>query len=473
MTIAEQLTSITNKIKSVKDSISNAYFAARAKGAEMPEVQNAFNLAETIRTIQVNKEVVVANVEDENLIIDNNDIFFIDHFGIAGAYTKEEVAKWTEIEFQPKEYEFLNFHSFTETLEDIQDGRVHTVGVIYECTKSFVGYVSMGAGETITIGGSNAGNGENNSADPNFSWTVKVDVDWGDGTTTRYEHANSNTPPDYTHTYEKSGIYPITFSSPNGWGNRKSLRPASINMKNVYALYTRTLNREECAFARFICIKHDLSTMPTNFMNSYYTEVLVIPPSITTLTSNFAIRALRMKFLVFTAKQHSGNVMTNMPALKLFALPDDFNAYGDITSNQLRKLRLPKDYKGNFYIENEKCIFKFEDTMQMPSVTTRVNLEELRVPEGCTTYSMTWDLTYSYIEDLYLPNSLTKLDYVKAGNVYLAATTPPVLTYSNPDSQVIVKKIYVPYSEDHSILEAYKAATNWSVFANKIEEIPQ
>lgn len=34
-------------------------------------------------------------------------------------------------------------------------------------------------------------------------------------------------------------------------------------------------------------------------------------------------------------------------------------------------------------------------------------------------------------------------------------------------------KIYVPYSADHSILNAYKSATNWSTYANYIEEEPQ
>ena len=33
--------------------------------------------------------------------------------------------------------------------------------------------------------------------------------------------------------------------------------------------------------------------------------------------------------------------------------------------------------------------------------------------------------------------------------------------------------IYVPYSADHSILEAYKTATNWSTYASKMQEEPQ
>ena len=34
-------------------------------------------------------------------------------------------------------------------------------------------------------------------------------------------------------------------------------------------------------------------------------------------------------------------------------------------------------------------------------------------------------------------------------------------------------KVYVPYSSDHSILEAYKTATNWSTYASLMVEEPQ
>lgn len=56
---------------------------------------------------------------------------------------------------------------------------------------------------------------------------------------------------------------------------------------------------------------------------------------------------------------------------------------------------------------------------------------------------------------------------------HINRTTPPTL-----GSEVFNKispfcKIYVPYSEDHSILNAYKTATNWSDYADYIYEEPQ
>jgi len=52
----------------------------------------------------------------------------------------------------------------------------------------------------------------------------------------------------------------------------------------------------------------------------------------------------------------------------------------------------------------------------------------------------------------------------------MKSTTPPTLANSNAIPNNAELKIYVPYSEDHSILNNYKVATNWSAHANKLVE---
>lgn len=55
--------------------------------------------------------------------------------------------------------------------------------------------------------------------------------------------------------------------------------------------------------------------------------------------------------------------------------------------------------------------------------------------------------------------------------IRLKPTTPPSLANANALSNIAPDfKIYVPYSEDHSILDAYKTATNWSTYASHIVE---
>lgn len=54
---------------------------------------------------------------------------------------------------------------------------------------------------------------------------------------------------------------------------------------------------------------------------------------------------------------------------------------------------------------------------------------------------------------------------------HLLPTTPPTLTGANVFSNITNDCIiYVPYSADHSILEAYKTATNWSTHESKMQE---
>ena len=81
------------------------------------------------------------------------------------------------------------------------------------------------------------------------------------------------------------------------------------------------------------------------------------------------------------------------------------------------------------------------------------------------------------LESITFPASVTKIgtgcfnDCSQLQNVHMEGTTPPVIqsdTFSTGHSVII----YVPRSEDQSVLNAYKAATNWARYANDIQEEP-
>lgn len=82
--------------------------------------------------------------------------------------------------------------------------------------------------------------------------------------------------------------------------------------------------------------------------------------------------------------------------------------------------------------------------------------------------------------ELTVPASLTVLSANTFSDVnqhlvyHFLGTTPPAMANTNVfgsyHPQIV---IYVPYSADHSVLEAYKTATNWSTYAGYIEEEPQ
>ena len=91
--------------------------------------------------------------------------------------------------------------------------------------------------------------------------------------------------------------------------------------------------------------------------------------------------------------------------------------------------------------------------------------------------------TASYALKIYFPASLTVVgnfitnsEQVPATiyEFHFLSTTPPTMggTYLNALYDG-TEKIYVPYSADHSVLNAYKTASNWSTYANYIFEEEQ
>lgn len=86
----------------------------------------------------------------------------------------------------------------------------------------------------------------------------------------------------------------------------------------------------------------------------------------------------------------------------------------------------------------------------------------------------------SLIKNLIIPETVTSISataFVYNGNlveVHLLPTTPPTMGNVNAFGSANANLVfYVPYSEDHSILEAYQTATNWSTYAAKMQEEPQ
>ena len=80
---------------------------------------------------------------------------------------------------------------------------------------------------------------------------------------------------------------------------------------------------------------------------------------------------------------------------------------------------------------------------------------------------------------LIIPASITTIGANAFNNTrqilefHFKSTTPPALDNTNAFSNMGDgggKKIYVPYSADHSILTAYQTATNWSTYASYIYE---
>jgi len=84
------------------------------------------------------------------------------------------------------------------------------------------------------------------------------------------------------------------------------------------------------------------------------------------------------------------------------------------------------------------------------------------------------------VTEIWLPSTIKSISRLSMYNctsltsLVVLATNPPDLAYSDRFPTIggaPGRKIYVPYSADHSILDAYKIAENWTIYANDIYEL--
>jgi len=104
-------------------------------------------------------------------------------------------------------------------------------------------------------------------------------------------------------------------------------------------------------------------------------------------------------------------------------------------------------------------------------------LENLVIPEGITSIKTICFANVRSLKSVIIPNSVTSIGasafHGCSGltTVVVLATTPPTLGANAFSNNASGRVFYVPYSADHSVLAAYKAATNWSSFESVIYEL--
>ena len=107
-------------------------------------------------------------------------------------------------------------------------------------------------------------------------------------------------------------------------------------------------------------------------------------------------------------------------------------------------------------------------------------VNKIIIPVGVTVLNSSCFRYQNICEYVEIPSTVTSIAaYSFDGTfcmkeVHIKATTPPSLANSNAfifkNGNAAPCVLYVPYSEDHSILTAYQTATNWSTFASYMQE---
>jgi hypothetical protein len=254
-----------------------------------------------------------------------------------------------------------------------------------------------------------------------------VDVDWGDGTAHDTLTGTSTSTVKWTpnHNYAAPGDYVIKLTVSEG-GSMGFYGSSSINQYSGLLRYSSTGDNRNYVYRNAILAIFVGSGVTSigdyAFCYCYSLSSVTIPSSVTSI---------------------GGNAFKNCYSLSSVTIPSSVTSIGD---------------------------YAFYYCYSLSSVTIPSSVTSI----GSSAFSNCYSLP-----SVTIPSSVTSISNNAFQNCYsvaeyhLAPTTPPTLTNANTFNNIAADCIiYVPYSADHSILNAYKTASNWSTYASYMQEEP-
>lgn len=321
-----------------------------------------------------------------------------------------------------------------------------------------------------------------------FQQTVSEGVEffWGDGTSDRFEGTGVVTG---SHEYAKAGDYELIVKADDGCvvdfgngsdnlvhgntGDNKRWYPTLVRgiifSDKLTSVGAESFNSLE-EYIEYAIIPNGIQSLGRCAITCGYMKGLVLPPSMTEFP--------KVSYSRFIEYISMPKTITNVPdmsflqaySLKKLTLPEHISyiGYANFDSPYIDKLVLPKElmehtegrviFNLNYVIKSvdplPENIEKFESFFG-----NYMALETITIPASVT--SMNGSLLYAY----------------NMKQITMLPTVPPVIMdqygLDALNGLPATCKIIVPYSEDHSILAAYKAANGWTLFADRIFEAEQ
>lgn len=404
------------------------------------------------------------------------DVVFWDYDGTPlYSYTLTEANALTALPANPS-HEGLTAQGWNWTLQDIKDQISECPGGTIDVGQSYITddgktriYVKIPDGEPLTfyvrLWCSAVGN---------------CTIDWGDGNTELTTQTNTKS---YAHTYAASGSYTIKLSVSTG-----SIKFVDNNGSDrIYGPYAKGYNRTRIKKIEFG--SNILQIGDYALRDCFGLESITIPTSATDFGVGVLSASYALKGVVFPKSDSYtygyGNILTDCFSLFFISQPKNMKMVNHGSAKNLKRVTITK---ATFRQDNS-----YEGTgirrAVYPSTgyTTIDNgkfrncnmLEEFNIPSTITAIgSEAFKQCYS-LSIITIPSSVTVINnsafHTINGlqEVHVKPTTPPTLGtnvfYSAPSDLVI----YVPNSADHSILNNYQTASNWSAYASKMQEEPQ
>lgn len=322
-----------------------------------------------------------------------------------------------------------------------------------------------------------------------------VTVDWGDNSSTdTLTGTSESTVKTIQHVYAEDGDYVITLAAAagttfafNGSSTYYSyiLRAGtdSTTSKVRSHAYRNAIKKIELGSAAKIsnyafayCYSLKTITMPSNISNLtnygfYYCvslKSIVLPTNISYVTSYtfrycYGLNSVSLPYGLSTIDMYA---FSNCSGLKNICIPSSVNSWGTYLFYQCYNL----------------------NSITIPSGVTTIGANSFYACWGLSTITMQTGITsidsavfYNCycLASITIPASVTSIGsqafYTSGVTEYhLRSTSPPTLSNTNAFTGILSSCIiYVPKSENQTVLNAYKTAANWSTYADYMQEEPE
>lgn len=322
-----------------------------------------------------------------------------------------------------------------------------------------------------------------------------VDIDWGDGSEhdtltgtslTAIKHTNN-------HNYSHGGDYIIKLTVTGTaaiYGSSSTNNNCRLLHQNIDA---DTRNRYYINSIVKVEIGNNIELYNYAFYTCYALKSITIPNNTTNIYSYSFASCLALKYVTIPNNANtliSEYCFSNCYALKKIILSNNILTIGNSAFNScynLQDILIPKNVQSIGASTFQYC-YSFQNIIIPDSVTnignyafnTCSNVKNLIISKNITTINKGTFASISSCAKIIIPENVANIkaeaffSCTSVAEIHILSTTPPQLASTNAFNNIYSDCIfYVPYSEDHSILEAYKAATNWSTYASyMVQEDP-
>ena len=283
-----------------------------------------------------------------------------------------------------------------------------------------------------------------------------VSLDWGDGTV---ETKGSLIAKNYEHTYATGGDYVITLTVNSGTILIKGSSSTSIYGSQDYYYNRARIKKVE--------IGNNVTSLDQSaFYHCTALKTITIPNTVTsfgngTFQNCFSLNAIILPNTLISIGQ---SLFAGCYALKNISIPNTMNTNISLYSScsALESITLPNGLT----------------TISASTLNNCYVIQKITIPNGVTSIDSSALASCNSLTSITIPSTVNSIGASAfsacygAGEYHLKPTTPPTLANTNAFTGIKSDCIiYVPYSADHSVLNNYKSAQNWSTYAdNMVEE---